>query len=700
MSGRPTSEHLVQRIRELEYEIEGYKKREDDLKICEKKYDALIEVASDWVNEVDTEGVYTYVNPKIKSVLGYPPDEVVGRTIFDFPPEEEVQHARDFFKATIAAQEPFSGFVSTHIRKDGRRIMLETNGAPFLNLSGELIGYWGLGRDVTKRTKSAEDLRKSNERWRSLVENNPNVVLILDREGAIQFINRTVAGYSAEQVIGRNFLEYIENQYHTTVREAIDTVFKSGKPGQYTIRGTGPNGIAFWYETQVGPLENKGIVFAVMLIVTDITKRKEVEASLRSSQEETEKQVRERTAELQRANVALQVEITERKRVEKSLQESEKRFRSLVEAISDMVWEIDLNGRYTYVSPKAKDLLGYQPEEIIGETPFEWMSEKDEKHSLELLASVREKKVPFQGHESTVIRKDGRRIHLETSGAPVLDADGNLKGFRGIDKDITERVRSREQMFQAAKMVSLGTLVSGVAHEINNPITSIMLNSPILHKIWNDITPVLDEYCQMHGDIRMGNATYTQLGKRVPVLLSDITEGSKRVKRIVDELKNFAQQRPFNLSDRVDLNKTVKTAVGLVSNLIKKATNNFEVGYGENLPIFKGNAQRIEQVAINLIINACEALPDKEHTVGVSTAYDANSDSVVIKVRDQGRGMSSNVLERIGDPFFTTKRDTGGTGLGLAISKKIIEDHKGTIEFDSVPGEGTLVHIMIPVSRP
>ena len=114
---------------------------------------------------------------------------------------------------------------------------------------------------------------------------------------------------------------------------------------------------------------------------------------------------------------------------------------------------------------------------------------------------------------------------------------------RGIDKDITERVRSREQMFQAAKMVSLGTLVSGVAHEINNPITSIMLNSPILHKIWNDISPFLDEYCEKYGDIQVGSATYTQLRERVPVLLSDITEGAKRVKRIVDELKNFAQEK-------------------------------------------------------------------------------------------------------------------------------------------------------------
>ncbi|MBW2145060.1 MAG: GHKL domain-containing protein [Deltaproteobacteria bacterium] len=136
-----------------------------------------------------------------------------------------------------------------------------------------------------------------------------------------------------------------------------------------------------------------------------------------------------------------------------------------------------------------------------------------------------------------------------------------------------------------------------------------------------------------------------------------------------------------------------------VSNLLKKATRHFSVGYAANLPGIKGNTQHIEQVAINLIINACEALPDNEHSIQVSTEYDPKSDSVVVKVRDQGEGMFPEVLERIGDPFFTTKRDGGGTGLGLAISTRIINDHGGKIEFDSAPGEGTTVTVTFPASQ-
>ncbi|MBW2216586.1 MAG: PAS domain S-box protein [Deltaproteobacteria bacterium] len=692
MAGKPTRE-------ELEKALVECRKEEKVLRERDGKYRVLVDAAGAWVNEVDPNGVYTYVNPKVKDLLGYLPEELIGKTIFDFMAEEDKDYGREFFETTAGAQKSFSEFISTHIHKDGRKVVLEANGAPFFDSSGTLKGYWGLGRDVTKRIRAKEELGKSEEKWRSVVENAPNMILILDREGTIKFINRTVDGYLVKEAIGTKQLDYIEPEYHALVAEANEQVFRSGKPGSYILKVTGPRNDVSWYETHVGPLENDGEVVAVTLISTDITGRKKGEESLRKAHEETEKQVRERTAELLQTNEALESEIAERKRVELSLQESEQRFRSLVEATSDMVWELDLEGKYTYVSPKAEDLMGRKPEELIGRTPFESMPAEEAKKSIELFETLSKEPTMFPALENVVIRKDGRRINVETSGVPILNLDGKLVGFRGIDRDISERVRSRENLFQAAKMVSLGTLVSGVAHEINNPITSIMLNGPMLQKIWGGILPVLDDYCKEHGDIHISNMSFSQLRERVPVLLSGITEGTKRVKRIVGELKNFAQQRPSDLSEEVNINKTVKKAVVFSSNLSKKATNHFHVEYADSIPSFKGNTQRIEQVAINLIINACEALSDNKHSVRVSTAYDEGSDSAVMTVSDQGEGMLPEVLERIGDPFFTTKRDIGGTGLGLAISKKIIEDHGGKIEFDSVPGEGTTVKVMVPASH-
>jgi PAS domain S-box-containing protein len=273
-----------------------------------------------------------------------------------------------------------------------------------------------------------------------------------------------------------------------------------------------------------------------------------------------------------------------------------------------------------------------------------------------------------------------------------------------LQKEINERERAeqeaifqQEQLFQASKMASLGTLVSGVAHEINNPISFVMLNGPILQKAWGAVKPILDAHHQANGDFEIANMSYTQFSERVPLLISGITEGARRVKTIVSDLKEFARQSPPELKDTVNVNRTVKKAVGLVSNLVKKSTNYFSQVYEPDVPPVKGNIQRIEQVIVNLLVNACQALTDTTQAITVSTTYDSGSNRALVQIRDEGEGISPEALERIKDPFFTTKRDKGGTGLGLAISEKIIIDHGGTMTFNSVLGQGTSVRISLPV---
>ncbi len=260
-----------------------------------------------------------------------------------------------------------------------------------------------------------------------------------------------------------------------------------------------------------------------------------------------------------------------------------------------------------------------------------------------------------------------------------------------------EQARLRqEQLFQAAKMVSLGTLVSGVAHEINNPITSVMLNTPTLQKVWMAALPILDEHCRTRGEFQVGSMRYSLLRDRIPLLLDNIGDGARRVKEIVEDLKDFARERPSEMSDRVDANEVVRKASGLVSNLIRKSTDHFSADYAPDLPTFRGNAQRVEQVVINLLVNACQALPDNGRAVRISTGYDAASASVAVEIADEGMGISKDICQRITDPFFTTKRDSGGTGLGLAISDRIIQDHGGTLAFEPGPGEGTRVRVCFP----
>jgi signal transduction histidine kinase len=257
--------------------------------------------------------------------------------------------------------------------------------------------------------------------------------------------------------------------------------------------------------------------------------------------------------------------------------------------------------------------------------------------------------------------------------------------------------RQQAQLFQSAKLASLGTLVSGVAHEINNPTTAIMLNVPVFKKLWQAITPIVDDYWRDNDDFRVGQMTYAQVRERVPLLINHIEDATYRVKNIVSDLKDFARPAVTEMSDQIDLNLVVKKAVGLVFNMIKKSTHHFTVDYQENLPVFTGNLQRIEQVLINLLINACQALPDSSRALAVATGANLKIGLVWVTIEDEGVGIDPAILERITDPFFTTKRESGGTGLGLAISDKIVRDHKGNLFFESRVGVGTTVRMSFPV---
>jgi signal transduction histidine kinase len=256
----------------------------------------------------------------------------------------------------------------------------------------------------------------------------------------------------------------------------------------------------------------------------------------------------------------------------------------------------------------------------------------------------------------------------------------------------------QEQLFQAAKMASLGTLVSGVAHEINNPITSVLLNIQVFEKYFQESLPILDAHCADGGDLRIGGMDYEGLRARLPQLLLHAREGIGRVKQIVGDLKDFAGQRASDRREAVDLNQVAGKAVSLVTHLIKKSTDDFQLSLAPGLPTLPGNGQRLEQVVMNLLVNACQALTDRHQAIGLSTGVDAAEGRVWLAVHDAGAGMPPEVLERITDPFFTTRRDSGGIGLGLSISDTIVRDHGGRLAFESRPGQGTTATLSFPTA--
>jgi polar amino acid transport system substrate-binding protein len=274
-----------------------------------------------------------------------------------------------------------------------------------------------------------------------------------------------------------------------------------------------------------------------------------------------------------------------------------------------------------------------------------------------------------------------------------------------LAREVAERERvveelrvNQQQLVQADKMAALGILVSGVAHEINNPNGFILLNMPTLKESFLDAKEVLDERLEREGDFPLGGLPYSRMRAEVPRMLDEMEEGARRIKRIVEDLKDFARSEPVAHFEPVDINRVVRAAIRLVDASIKKSTSRFEARYGD-LPLVRGNAQRIEQVVVNLVLNACQAIPDPSRGVFVTTSHDVHRSFVVLTVRDEGEGIATEHLRRLTDPFFTTKRETGGTGLGLSVSDGIAKEHGGALEFRSRPGEGTTATLTLPLGE-
>jgi polar amino acid transport system substrate-binding protein len=227
----------------------------------------------------------------------------------------------------------------------------------------------------------------------------------------------------------------------------------------------------------------------------------------------------------------------------------------------------------------------------------------------------------------------------------------------------------------------------------------ILLEVPTLKRAYADTSRILERYYQENGDFTCGGLPYSRMREELPRSLDKLLDAGKRIKRIVEDLKDFARQGDSTCDEIVDLNAVAQAAVRLVDPSIRKATTCFSAEYAPRLPRIRGNAQRIEQVLVNLILNACQALPDTNRCIQLTTGEEPARGTVFLRLRDEGSGISPENLARLTDPFFTTKRDQGGTGLGLSVSAGIVKEHSGTLDFESIPGSETTVTLALPIIK-
>jgi len=269
--------------------------------------------------------------------------------------------------------------------------------------------------------------------------------------------------------------------------------------------------------------------------------------------------------------------------------------------------------------------------------------------------------------------------------------------------DTTESVHAaereklqREQLIHADRMASLGVLLAGMAHEINNPNNLALFNADLLGRILAEVEPILDAHHEANPGLRISGLPYEEMKPEVEALLKGIRGGALRIRDIIAGLKDFSRRNPLSEHRSVELSKVVDSSLLLVGNLIKKSTDQFVSETKDELPKIHGDAQQLEQVLVNLLTNACQALPGKDRLLAIRTRV-PEPGFVEVEVEDAGTGIPDENLPKILDPFFTTKREEGGTGLGLSVSWAIVQAHGGDLTFKPREGGGTRAVVRLPV---
>lgn len=265
-----------------------------------------------------------------------------------------------------------------------------------------------------------------------------------------------------------------------------------------------------------------------------------------------------------------------------------------------------------------------------------------------------------------------------------------------VERRSKELAVQHHQLIQADKMTSLGILVAGVAHEINNPAGVVLQNMSVLKRLSETSNEVLEERYRQEGDFFIGGLPYSLLREEADQIFSEMEDGMSRIVQIVNDLKDFARKDSMVLNESTSLNEVVAASLRLLESSMPKQIAGIRVDLGAGLPPFAGNSSRIQQVVINLVMNALQAGRGDGSDICLATAFDETWSELRLTVEDDGVGIEKAQLAHLCDPFYTTRRESGGTGLGLSISDRILKEHEGRLHFDSELGVGTTVTMYLP----
>jgi len=271
----------------------------------------------------------------------------------------------------------------------------------------------------------------------------------------------------------------------------------------------------------------------------------------------------------------------------------------------------------------------------------------------------------------------------------------NKKLESQVEMEEREKMIQR-QLIHANKMTSLGTMASGIAHEINNPVNFILSNSQLLVEIWDDLIPLLKKTSSLNPDLNVSMLSIEEVIKTVPKMLNGNIEGLRRIVKIINSIGKIGKGGEISTGGSMDVGRALHFSTTLLKKNIEAKTDSLQLNIPKKIPELRGDQGALEQVFINIIQNAIQSLPGKDACVIIDV--EILKKSLRITVKDEGTGISGENLSKIFDPFFTTRTTSGGTGLGLYISYSIIKKLNGDLKISSVPGKGTKVEIIFPLS--
>jgi PAS domain S-box-containing protein len=589
----------------------------------QRSFKELIDSFDDAACAVSLDGTLRTVNRRISELAGQSYQGLVGQKIYDFieePSRESVEQGLGRF----LDKKRWAGTVRVRLKSSGRPLYFECVVNAIVK-GDEIVGASVLGRDVTEQ-------REKELRFTELFETLQEGVYFSTPEGHLLDANPALVG----------MLGYTRKDELL----AVD-------PGALSPDSTEP--VLGRMVSDRGGLRTREVKL----------RRKDGTAAtfLDSS-----RAVWDTAGNIIRYQGTL-VDVTEKRAMERQLLQQEEFRRRLLESFPDLILVVDLEERYTFVSSRVRDLLGYQPEALLGKRISEL-----EDHSPELASlyhDVASSQQAFASTEYGARHSDGSWRTMRASASQLFDAEAKLIGVIISVRDITTERKLEQQVVQSERLAAMGAMIGGVAHELNNPLTAILGVSELMQD------KVTDE------------SSLKQLGM--------LQQQARRAAEIVKDLTYFSRP-PAPGKSGINLSEVVDRTLTLYAYSLRK--NNITVDFlrEPGLPYAQGDPQQLMQVFLNLIVNAEQAIREGRAGGTLRIRLGKSANSVWASFQDDGTGIPPENLPLIFDPFYTTKRPGRGTGLGLSICKSVMKEHNGNVEAANAPGGGAVFTVTLPTA--